>query len=301
MLLTHSSGLSGRIPGRVFALGKDGPKVHWEMVNVHGLDGPMVRWELANQNNIPGLVNHLIPPSDKKLEKLFSIESSEGSGSWSFKPGTGYQYSNTAFYLLLARIIEEVSGQSYTAYLQEHVFAPLGMENTSSEVSDYARAQLAIPYEDFGANGMSDLPLTSFGASGHIRMNVLDLAKCLMMYMNQGALGDQRILEPESVALMHQRHRPLSMNHSPLDISGIAMGWFLYRSGYQGHGGATPGYRADIVYNDQAPLPYGVITMMNYGCSKTPFDVDLFNTYYEPIQEILFEEGKAIALAEGNQ
>lgn len=203
MLLTHTSGLD--------------------------MDGPMVRWELVNQYNIPGLVNYLFPPSEEKLGKIFDIESGEGPDFWLFRPGTGYQYSKTAFYLLLASIIEEVSGQSYTAYLQEHVIIPLGMENISFDASDYPQEQLAIPYEDFTTNGRSDFPLTGMSASGKLRTNVLDLANFLLAHMNHGALGNRRILEPESVAMMHERHRHLNINHSPLDINGIGMGWFLFQ------------------------------------------------------------------------
>jgi CubicO group peptidase (beta-lactamase class C family) len=300
MLLSHSSGLSGKPPGRVIALGKDGPRLNWELVDIHHLDGPMVRWELVNNFNIPGLINYLFPPSEKKFASVFSIEDDEALDTWSFKPGIRYQYSNTAFYLLLASIIEEVSGQSYIAYLQEHVFAPLGMEHTSFEASDFSQAQLAIPYEDFSTNDKSDLPLTSMAASGHIRMNVLDLAKYLVVHMNEGALGDQRILEPESVALMHERHRVLSMPGNTHYINGLGLSWFLYSGGFQGHGGSMPGNKAEIIYNDQEAVPYGVVMMMTYGCSKTDCDMGLFNNYYGPIQEILFKEGQVLAGAEGN-
>ena len=46
-----------------------------------------------------------------------------------FEPGAKYHYSNTG-YTLLAMIIEEVSGQSYTSYLRDSFFEPLGMNST---------------------------------------------------------------------------------------------------------------------------------------------------------------------------
>jgi CubicO group peptidase (beta-lactamase class C family) len=46
-----------------------------------------------------------------------------------FKPGTKWEYSNTAF-ALLASIIEKVSEQSFKAYMQENIFGLLGMSNT---------------------------------------------------------------------------------------------------------------------------------------------------------------------------
>ena len=130
-------------------------------------------------------------------------------------------------------------------------------------------------------------------------MNVLDLAKYLLVHMNQGALGNERILEPESVALMHGRHRVLSLQDNSHYINGLGLSWFLYSGGYQGHSGAMPGNQAEIIYCDQENLPYGVVMVMTYGCSKTVCDKDLYSDYYGPIQEILFEEGKALAQSEG--
>ena len=43
-----------------------------------------------------------------------------------FEPGTEYQYSNTG-YVVLASIIEQLSGDSYADYVQEHIFKPAGM------------------------------------------------------------------------------------------------------------------------------------------------------------------------------
>ncbi|CAN5538019.1 serine hydrolase [soil metagenome] len=46
-----------------------------------------------------------------------------------FRPGENMMYSGTAFNLL-ASIIEKISGQSYNAYMDEHIFKPLGMTHT---------------------------------------------------------------------------------------------------------------------------------------------------------------------------
>ncbi|MFA6060425.1 MAG: serine hydrolase [Taibaiella sp.] len=46
-----------------------------------------------------------------------------------FEPGTKHEYSNTG-YLLLASIIEKVSGMSFGAYLSQKIFKPLGMKQS---------------------------------------------------------------------------------------------------------------------------------------------------------------------------
>ena len=46
-----------------------------------------------------------------------------------FKPGKKYQYSNTG-YLLLAEIVSRISGQSFSEFVKEKIFSPLGMTNS---------------------------------------------------------------------------------------------------------------------------------------------------------------------------
>jgi D-alanyl-D-alanine carboxypeptidase len=47
-----------------------------------------------------------------------------------FAAGTHYRYSNTA-YCLLGMLIEKVSGMSYPDYLEQQIFAPLGIKNAT--------------------------------------------------------------------------------------------------------------------------------------------------------------------------
>jgi D-alanyl-D-alanine carboxypeptidase len=47
-----------------------------------------------------------------------------------FPPGTGYHYSNTG-YSILGKIIERVSGQSYSEFVQSNIIVPMRMSNSS--------------------------------------------------------------------------------------------------------------------------------------------------------------------------
>ncbi len=46
-----------------------------------------------------------------------------------FRPGSRFDYSNTG-YFVLASIVEKVAGEEYGAYLQDHIFEPLGMKHS---------------------------------------------------------------------------------------------------------------------------------------------------------------------------
>jgi len=52
-----------------------------------------------------------------------------GNRSPSFSPGSAFEYSNYG-YVLLGAVVEKITGQSYYAYLEEHVFGPAGMAAT---------------------------------------------------------------------------------------------------------------------------------------------------------------------------
>lgn len=61
-----------------------------------------------------------------------------------FQPGEKFSYDNLG-YVLLGKIIEAVSGQSYEAFLQKNIFEPLQMSTTGY---DHNRDDLAVGYED---------------------------------------------------------------------------------------------------------------------------------------------------------
>jgi CubicO group peptidase (beta-lactamase class C family) len=58
----------------------------------------------------------------------------------SFKPSKKYEYSNTG-YVLLASIIEKVSGKTYAAFLDDNIFKPLYMEKSSVFSTKYSTTQ----------------------------------------------------------------------------------------------------------------------------------------------------------------
>ena len=86
-----------------------------------------------------------------------------------FPPGTEYQYSNTN-YLLLAEVVEAATGSTLREFVEENLFAPLGMRNTHfhddrthvvrNRAVGYAPAEHGFKMihrwnsEDVGASGM---------------------------------------------------------------------------------------------------------------------------------------------------
>ena len=72
-----------------------------------------------------------------------------------FEPGTEFRYSNTGF-MVLGKIIELVTHQSYLDYIDEHVYRRAGMLNSGSFDLTAVNQNLAVGYEkEFTESGFS--------------------------------------------------------------------------------------------------------------------------------------------------
>ena len=101
-----------------------------------------------------------------------------------FTPGSTYMYENTD-YVLLGMIIERVSGMSYGDFLQLHIFAPLGMDNTGAADTAPPAPNQALGYSTPGELAPILHPTTLFSAGG-IHSTVEDMYRWdQALYTNQ--------------------------------------------------------------------------------------------------------------------
>lgn len=92
-----------------------------------------VRHLLDHTNGIPNYtaMNELRPRFEREaFSRSEMVDTFEGL-PLEFEQGDKFNYTNSGYYLL-GLIIESVSGQSYYDFLEQNVFEPLGMEDTSS-------------------------------------------------------------------------------------------------------------------------------------------------------------------------
>ncbi len=119
-----------------------------------------------------------------------------------FPPGSQYLYCNTG-YTLLAEVVERVTGQSFRAWTDEHLFGPLGMSRTHFH-DDHT---MPVPGRAQGyerdASGRYRLQVNNYesvGASG-LHTTAGDLMRWLHN-LDTGTVGG-----PEVLSLVHERGR----------------------------------------------------------------------------------------------
>jgi D-alanyl-D-alanine carboxypeptidase len=106
--------------------------------------------------------------------------------------GGGHVYSDTGF-VLLGRILEELTGTSYAQLCRQHIFDPLGMNSTWLEGHEAPRSTLSHAYvgtlDALVINGCVD-----WAAGGHVS-TVADLATFLNALFRDGALVSRQSLD----------------------------------------------------------------------------------------------------------
>ena len=157
-------------------------------------------------------------------------------------PGERFEYSN-ANYVTLGMVIQAVTGQSYEAYIQEHIFKPLDMQNSFTSKTEAQQDGLAVGYQKwFGIPVASpNLPFSRGSLpAGQLIMSVEDFGHYLIAQLNNGNFQDASLLSPVGIAEMHQP--PVN---TPDVTASYGMGWEV--QDFQNvqvlaHDGAVPGF-----------------------------------------------------------
>jgi CubicO group peptidase (beta-lactamase class C family) len=164
-----------------------------------------------------------------------------GKRGLEFEPGSRWSYSNYGF-ILLGRVIEEVTGQSYYDYVRQHIYKPAGMTRSGSLPEDQAVPGRSIGYmkppgATTWAPNTDTLSYRGTSAGGGYS-TVEDLAR----FAN--ALLSHKLLSPDSTELLvtgKVKARPGARYAYGFEDArdGDGNGWI-------GHGGGAPGMNGDL-------------------------------------------------------
>jgi CubicO group peptidase (beta-lactamase class C family) len=235
-------------------------------------------WQLLHHT--AGLGDFFVPEFFQNREKFVNPSDYLGLIARQPKagePGGDLNYSN-AGYILLGRIVENVSHENYFDYIQRHVFAPAGMTASGFDTQEDVMPKLATGYFHDGpfstvwkANWMT-LPFKGSPAGGGYSTNadLLRFAK---------ALKDAKLVKRETLNKMFDGEVPAG--------PGAYAAGFGDRPSHgrhiRGHAGGAPGMNANlaIVWETNA----AVAITSNEGESATAMELS------ENIADLLAAEG----------
>jgi CubicO group peptidase (beta-lactamase class C family) len=159
------------------------------------------------------------------------------------EPGTTWEYSMAVD--VLGRVIEAVSGERLSVFLDERLFRPLKMVDSGFKVPEANWSRIAQPLPNNPLTGkpndvMLDVkldPLNDSGGGGGVSTAADYLRFCQMM-LNGGTLDGHRYLSPTTVRLMASDHlgnrpgAPVMPGQQLMGVDGYTFGLgFMVRQG----------------------------------------------------------------------
>lgn len=121
-----------------------------------------------------------------------------------FDPGQRWEYGISTDWL--GRLVERVSGQKLDEYFRANIFEPLGMVDSYFLVPENKKARIAKVYQRKEDRSLAEQASPSSISSGFLSGGggLFSTAADYMKFAQAIMHGGQRILKPETVALMGQ-------------------------------------------------------------------------------------------------
>jgi CubicO group peptidase (beta-lactamase class C family) len=179
------------------------------------------------------------------------------------EPGTQYFYSNVG-YAILGATLSRAARQPYTAYVPEHIFAPLGMTHTYLELPPAALPRLSKGYELGGGKVDTETPKREHAGRGYKVPNgaayttVEDLAHFESFLMGFGMDSVLKVSSLEHFLTDTTVASDIKLGDG-YGLGGVVIKRLTYTA--VGHGGDVVGYEAALYMNRAAGI--GVIVLAN--------------------------------------
>jgi CubicO group peptidase (beta-lactamase class C family) len=128
-----------------------------------------------------------------------------------FEPGARYEYCSLSF-VILGELITRLGGLPYPEYLQQHIFAPLGMRDTSFAPAGAQQARAVHVYsvgeqaEEPSARSFVDYFVSIAAPGGGLWSTAGDLIAFGQAFLRGGRYNDYQLLSPPAIEVMTRLH-----------------------------------------------------------------------------------------------
>jgi CubicO group peptidase (beta-lactamase class C family) len=182
-----------------------------------------------------------------------------------FRPGSRYSYSNPGF-IYLARVIEQISGDPWDAYVQKNIFAPLHLDSSYFRGTPYYLAahrshNYYIRKDSSGGERLidngADFDPGITTPNGGWNSPLGDLVKYTAFLTNVVLPGASRerydaVLKRSSLEEMWKPVKPMSQSYESAPNQWMGLSFFILDRGgttILGHTGSQAGFRSFLYFN----------------------------------------------------
>ena len=204
----------------------------------------------------------------------------------SFRAAYGYQ---NLMFIAAGRIVEKVSGKSWSDFVRERILTPLGMNDTTTSVRDFKPgANVAKPHNESNGGKLRVLHhgnVDSAAAAAGLNSSAADVAKWLRLQLERGKFEGKQIFSPQQSWQMWQQYLAIPISESSARFNptrhfyGYGLGWFL--NDYHGRKVVSHGGGLDGMISQTAMMPeenLGLVVLTN---SETPVNTIMQNKILE--------------------
>lgn len=137
----------------------------------------------------------------EKNDKLSYLKQIYLIDALKYTPGEVSTYF-TQGYSILMDIIERITSTTLEEFAREFLFNPLGMSDTTYEITSMEEDQFVLPYNNSEKRYETEISKTPATADSGLYTNTRDLIKFSQMLLNGGVYNDKRIFSKSCVDLM---------------------------------------------------------------------------------------------------
>ncbi|HUA14138.1 MAG TPA: serine hydrolase domain-containing protein [Verrucomicrobiae bacterium] len=175
---------------------------------------------------------------DDVISEDESFDVITGQLGLNFPPASHYRYSN-ANYVLLAKIVERVSGMKFSDFLKQHVFLPFGMAHTSLVTDPLS----VTPNRAYGYSWTGQFTPQTAADSTYGNTGILSTISDLEIWSSK--FWEPGTSTPEIFAAMKQPG--VLRDGIPITYASGLHAESFHGMHYVEHTGAVPGFRSDVL------------------------------------------------------
>jgi CubicO group peptidase (beta-lactamase class C family) len=186
----------------------------------------------------------------------------------SFRSQFGYQ---NLMFVAAGKVIEKVSGKTWSQFVTERILTPTGMTRTTASVKDL-KDNYSMPHNESGGKlrVLHSGNVDGATAAAGLNSSVSDVTKWLRLQLGRGKFEGRQIFSEAQSGEMWSAHTILGVNPFPAKdaptklFSAVGLGWFL--NDYRGRKVVSHGGGLDGMISQTAMMPeenLGLVVLTN--------------------------------------